>query len=222
MASPFLIASKLPDNQEIIYDNHKVKMKLQKWLNDGIIIFENKCFNFSVINESDIISLGSLNTKSDCVIPKIEEGLGTFLLKFIIYFCKDILKAKGIKLKDDSYFKCNGNKIDLALYSLYVNGETWYERFGFTPEKKDKLIKDKDKINNTKFLDLSLSTQNYISKLIEIDGSEKLSNIIKRIFDKDCEYYLLIADIIAIEIGLKRNVRGARFGTTYGEWILLF
>ena len=54
-------------------------------------------------------------SKRGVVSSEIERQLGSFILKFVIYYCREILKSKGIILKDCSYIVHENLEIDLAL-----------------------------------------------------------------------------------------------------------
>jgi hypothetical protein len=98
------------------------------------------CVAIGLSKHDKVALLSRLVYDPTCTIDgKMKRGEGTIeMLEFAFKIAKKY-GAEKILLSDKSTFKCNGEDVDLGLYSLMTYGKTWYERkFGFRPIEADK------------------------------------------------------------------------------------
>lgn len=217
----FKLAEKLPKVEDIMYRGHLINVKTNK-LEDNIDVIVEKCIVIEVSRKTNIVYMPYLEADDTCVFPIIEKGhgLGTFLLDFVIYYCRDIIKVDGIKLKDHAYFNCGNARINLATHYLLLYHKTWYEKFGFQPKKLEKYKQDKAKT----FIELADLNPNLRKDLIQVSGLlpiDTVSSALRLIYKTDCNMYASLLNRVALDIKLIQY-DNENLGQNYGCWKLFF
>jgi len=65
------------------------------------------------------------------------DKMGTFIINIVMKICKH-LKISQLQILDDSYVNCGNKKdgyfrINLVISRMLIDGDTYYEKFGFVP-----------------------------------------------------------------------------------------
>ena len=116
----------------------------------------------------DSVSKKKIDAKLECDIDNIPKKAGEFFLNMV----EDIGRKLGVKqiiLQDASQiFLDDGKKISLAMYYLFKNGTTYYEKYGYEPVKTKEYnaVLDNDIMFNIPFVS-DKDTLKYIKKEIK-------------------------------------------------------
>lgn len=117
------------------------KVEIQKDLPYIDILIWNPdkpCIHMMVDTDYKIAVLNSVGYSPSCTVDgHMKRGEGTRkMIEFAFKLAKEYGATK-IQLMDKSSFDCNGQDVDLSIYSLFKYGKTWYEKqFNFYPTGK--------------------------------------------------------------------------------------
>ncbi len=199
----YLMYKDLPDftggyNSVKTYKYKKYLFKIAQSSSDEDVIFSiyksNICFILKIdLNNKTKAILEGFGNNPKCSTPELpKDGGGTIMMKFLLKFIKKHHPyITIIELCDNSMINCKDSKINLSSLYILTTGNTWYGKFGFTPQNKlNKQAYKKNvkimKITKTK----DILQKHKIKNMDEFKNSNNLlKDDLKSIFKTDCYKY---------------------------------
>lgn len=221
----------------IEYKEHKYKF-IESEIDDNYYILYTLDDKFSCVSviinkearEAEIHEIG--NDKTCVNLSNVK--VGSILLKITIKMLKkykDKFNINKIILTDNSIKSCSNINIILSKMLILLTGDTWYGRYGFRPNSKNKFYINGNELyeNNKKIMDKITIKEANIIKYIKMTNKEKLikatdkllsinpdfllkdflTNLLKE-YDKTCTYFYIFYERLFTDIGLT-DFRGITF-----------
>ena len=203
----YLMYKDLPDftggyNSVKTYKYKKYLFKIAQSSSDEDVIFSiyksNICFILKIdLNNKTKAILEGFGNNPKCSTPELpKDGGGTIMMKFLLKFIKKHHPyITIIELCDNSMINCKDSKINLSSLYILTTGNTWYGKFGFTPQNKlnkqaykknvkiMKITKTKDILQKHKIKNMDKD-----NKTIK-NSNNLLKDDLKSIFKTDCYKY---------------------------------
>ena len=162
---------KVTSKSKITYSVTNKNNNASKVRRDCVTIFYNENDKFCYIETI------SIDEESKCYLGQQYNKKGTLLLTFVLNFIEQYIakeyEVKYIQLKDNSQKWCKlvKNSIDLDSFYMFVNGKTWYGKYGFVPFDVDNIKTDKYTLKsykkNQKKVNETLVKDTHIGKYIK-------------------------------------------------------
>jgi hypothetical protein len=178
------------------------------------IINKIECVSIIIDKKNKIAEIQCIGIDQTCMNENEVNIKLKITLKMLLEY-KEILNINKIILSDNTFKKCNNEKIMLSAMLTLLTGDTWYGKYGFRPnedfyitvyeenKKKMNTIKLKD-IDLIKYLKMSKVDEHIINKIKEfIKENQKmllkdyLQIFIKeydRIYEYFYDFYLTLYD----------------------------
>ena len=208
---------------KVTYNEHKYVFEEAMDKNYYVLYSKDEfeCVAVVIDIENKIAEIHGIGNYKSC-LDDINTNVGSTLLKITLKMLqkyKDKLDIEKILLTDNSLKKCNNENIKLSTMLTLLTGNTWYGKYGFTPNDERFKIKYKSnkKIMNTitlkdidliKYLKMTKldekvieKSEQYIKKHQSLLVKDYLTKFLKE-YDKTCEYFYDFYEQLFDDLGL--------------------